>query len=238
MKAYKGFNPDLTCRGFQFAEGQTFEEPTARLCKTGFHACLEPMDVLAYYHPANGAVIHEVEVDDDAKPKAGSDSKIASRKITIGARLDVMGMVKAHLTIVWDKVATVRAATPDEARYQSTAATSGDLSTAATSGDRSTAATSGHRSTAATSGDQSTAATSGDQSTAAVTGADSVAVAAGRKCTASGAEGCLLVLVERDNDGHITAHKSVLVGSKVNGRRIKPGAAYTLTDGVIVEALA
>ena len=142
MKAYKGFNPDLTCRGFQFAEGQTFEEPAARLCETGFHACLEPMDVLAYYHPADGAVIHEVEVDDDAKPESGSDSKVASRKITIGARLDIVGMVKAHLTIVWDKVATVRAAKPDQSTigYQSTAATSGDRSTAATSGHRSTAA--------------------------------------------------------------------------------------------------
>jgi len=220
MKAYKGFNQDLTCRGFQFTEGQTFEEPTAELCQTGFHACLEPMDVFSYYHPADGAVIHEVEVDDDVKVKPGSDSKVASRRITIGARIDVMGMVKAHLVLVWDRVAKARAKA---------------AAIPASSGDQSTAASSGDRSTAASSGDQSTAASSGYQSTVKVTGSDSVAVAAGYRCTAAGVEGCLLVLVERDDDGHIIGHKAVMVGSKANGLRIKPGVAYILTDGKVCE---
>lgn len=25
VQAFKGFNPDLTCRGFQYAEGRTYE---------------------------------------------------------------------------------------------------------------------------------------------------------------------------------------------------------------------
>ncbi len=185
MKAYKGFDvePDgtLNCRGFQYAEGETYETDSAVLCETGFHACLEPMDVLDYYHPSTGAVIHEVEVADDAvghEPHELKDSKVASTRITIGARIDIMGMVKVHLGPVWDRVAKVRAAKPDQ--Y-----TSGDRSTAATSGDRSTAATSGYRSTAATSGDQSTAATSGDQSTAATSGYRSTAATSGHQSTAA-----------------------------------------------------
>ena len=35
MKAYKGFNKDMTCRGFQYESGNTYEEPTAKLCDSG-----------------------------------------------------------------------------------------------------------------------------------------------------------------------------------------------------------
>ena len=225
MKAYKGFSANMTCRGFQYAEGETYETDSAVLCETGFHACLEPMDVFGYYHPSTGAVIHEVEVADDAvghEPHELKDSKVASTRITIGARIDIMGMVKVHLGLVWDRVAKVRAAKPDQ--Y-----TSGDQSTAATSGDQSTAATSGYRSTAATSG---------DQSTATVQGEESIALAGGWRCSASGAAGCWLVLAERDDEGRILGVQAVKVGSLVLGERIEPGVLYALIDGFVVPVSA
>ena len=225
MKAYKGFDANMTCRGFQYAEGETYETDSAVLCETGFHACLEPMDVFGYYHPSTGAVIHEVEVADDAvghEPHELKDSKVASTRITIGARIDIMGMVKVHLGLVWDRVAKVRAAKPDQ--Y-----TSGDQSTAATSGDQSTAATSGYRSTAATSG---------DQSTATVQGEESIALAGGWRCSASGAAGCWLVLAERDDEGRILGVQAVKVGSLVLGERIEPGVLYALIDGFVVPVSA
>ena len=263
MKAYKGFTlqPDgsLKCRNKVYREGETYTESSAVLCKRGMHACLEPMDVFGYYHPADGAVVHEVEVDDDVKPDPAGDSKVASTQITIGARIDIMGMVKVHLDMVWDRVAKVRAAKPDHASsgdrstaassgyqstaassgYRSTAASSGYQSTAAVSGDQSTAAVSGDRSTAASSGYQSTAAVSGDQSTAAVSGPNSVAVAAGFESKAKGADGCVLLLIERADwqDGYrIVGHKSVMVGHKCQGRRIKPDTWYQLVSGRVVEA--
>ena len=63
MKAYKGFNKDMTCRGFQFKEGETYIEDKAELCRNGFHACERPLDIFAYYSPAE-SVYHEVELDD------------------------------------------------------------------------------------------------------------------------------------------------------------------------------
>ena len=66
MKAYKGFNKDMTCRGFQYEEGKTYELPEgeeAKLCETGFHACENPVMCLSYYD-ASKSVYHEVELED------------------------------------------------------------------------------------------------------------------------------------------------------------------------------
>lgn len=52
MKAYKGFDRNMKCRGFQYQEGETYHEDTANLCNSGFHACEMPLDVLRYYAPA------------------------------------------------------------------------------------------------------------------------------------------------------------------------------------------
>lgn len=61
MKAYKGFNKDMTCLGFKYAEGETYKTDKAKVCECGFHACKHPLDVLGFYAP-NNSVYHEVEV--------------------------------------------------------------------------------------------------------------------------------------------------------------------------------
>lgn len=35
MKAYKGFNKDMTCRGFQYEKGKEYETERAIFCKGG-----------------------------------------------------------------------------------------------------------------------------------------------------------------------------------------------------------
>ena len=50
MKAYKVFNPDWTCNGFQYEVGKTYEmkeEPI--MCERGFHACKKVSDCFSYY---------------------------------------------------------------------------------------------------------------------------------------------------------------------------------------------
>ena len=93
---YKGFNKDMTCRGFQFKEGETYEEKKAELCKSGFHACERPLDVFNYYAPGQ-SVFHEVELDDVSSERESGDTKVCAKKIKVGARIGVRGLVNAHV---------------------------------------------------------------------------------------------------------------------------------------------
>jgi hypothetical protein len=148
MKAYKGFNKDMTCRGFQFEEGKAYEEPEAKPCESGFHACENPLDCLSYYSPAN-SVFHEVELE-DVNNERREDSKVCAKRITIGARLSFAGIVKWAVSFVFDKVKSTTG-------YWAHAATTGDWAHAATTGDWAHAATSGQNSISAALGVKSSA---------------------------------------------------------------------------------
>ena len=98
MKAYKGFNKDMTCKGFQYEEGKTYTTDDAKLCESGFHACESPLDCFRYYAPGQ-SVYHEVELD-DVSVERGDDTKRCGKRIKIGGALDVAGLVKAHFEYV------------------------------------------------------------------------------------------------------------------------------------------
>ena len=80
----------MSCRGFQYEEGKTYEiEGKPELCKQGFHACLRLTDVFNYYNGEIGKdiVVHEVELEGVSKKKSTDDSKVVAKKITIGKRI-------------------------------------------------------------------------------------------------------------------------------------------------------
>ena len=215
MKAYKGFNENMTCLDFQYREGGEYKTVKAKLCESGFHACENPLDCLNYYSPNDDCVYHEVEVSGDIE-KANDDSKVAATRIKIGARLSIAGIVKGAIDFIFSK------AKP----------TSGNCANAATSGYRAHAATSGNYSHAATSGYSANASTSGYCANAEVKGEDAIAAVLGHRCKARGALGCWLVLTERDNDCHILGVQAV----RVDGENIKADTWYELCGGKIVEA--
>lgn len=50
VKGYKVFNPDWTCRGFQYEVGKIFEEDVKpSCCDRGFHFCEKAADCFSYY---------------------------------------------------------------------------------------------------------------------------------------------------------------------------------------------
>jgi hypothetical protein len=63
MKAYKVFDENLKCRGFQYEVGKTYkmkEKPV--LCEIGFHACIKVADCFNYYSFDPKNRIAEVEL--------------------------------------------------------------------------------------------------------------------------------------------------------------------------------
>ena len=62
MKGYKVFNPDWTCRGFQYSVGETYEEDVKPLCcQKGFHFCTELKECFSYYSFDPNNKVAEVE---------------------------------------------------------------------------------------------------------------------------------------------------------------------------------
>lgn len=50
VKGYKVFNPDWTCKGFQYEVGKIFEKDVKpRCCDRGFHFCEKVADCFSYY---------------------------------------------------------------------------------------------------------------------------------------------------------------------------------------------
>lgn len=78
VNCIKGFNADMTCRGFKFAPGKEYRhEGPVRVCLSGFHAVpddLHPLTVLNFYPPA-GSRYYRVECHGEIDR---SDNKIAS----------------------------------------------------------------------------------------------------------------------------------------------------------------
>ena len=104
MKAYKGFDKSLKCRGYQYEIGKAYDEPEANLCKNGFHACERPLDVFSYYPPSNSRYC-VVELD-EVSSERNSDSKVCAKKIKVGAEVGIAELVEAQIKYVKEHTTT------------------------------------------------------------------------------------------------------------------------------------
>ena len=228
MRACKGFDRDLKCRGFQYEVGGEYTEETAELCKCGPHACENPLDTLRYYRPGDSRYC-EVEIEDNGQ-RSSYDSKVCGKHIRIGAEIGLEGVINAGVRFVLDKC---ESATEENASgLNGNAAASGESGNAAASGVRGNAAASGVSGNAAASGESGTAAVTGWYGKASAIGKQCVAVAWGADSVARGTMGNWIVVSERDDDGNIIDAKI----AKVDGETIMADTWYKLENGEIVEA--
>ena len=209
--SYKGFDKNLRCRGFQFEVGETYSvSGKIEACGNRFHACSNPLDVFCYYAPGDSRFAL-VEQSGETSTES-SDSKIASAEITIKAELTLPKFIQCGVDWVIAQVDFTNAAATNTG-YRSAATNTGDQSAATNTGYRSAATNTGY------------------QSAATNTGKEAVAMASGYRGRVSGADGCALFLVERDDNLKIIAAWAGIVGRD----GIKPEVFYVLTNGKPVE---
>lgn len=94
MIAYKGFNKDLTCRGFQYEVGKTYVTDKAIPRKSGFHACLDPLDCLYHYTPES-SVYYIVDIE-DIQVANNDTTLICGKKITVLAQMKFEDIYDHH----------------------------------------------------------------------------------------------------------------------------------------------
>ena len=219
--AYKGFDENLKCRGYQYEIGKTFEHDGAvKACESGFHACEYPLDVFSYYPPSVSrfAVVKmhgETSKDSD-------DTKIASAKITIETEIKLPEMINRAVDWIKNKINW----------SDDNTSNTGDYSVATNTGNRSAATNTGYYSVATNTGDYSVATNTGYQSAAKVSGCGSVAITTGLDSQSKADNGGAIVCVYRDRNGNLMHIKA----SKVGENGIKANTWYTLNaNGEFVE---
>lgn len=88
MRAFKGFNADLTCRGYQFKQSGINQTEKANCRKNGFHCAENPLDCLTYYPNWRNSVYFEVEAAGDLDEDE-FDSKISATQIILKKKLSL-----------------------------------------------------------------------------------------------------------------------------------------------------
>ena len=212
VKYYKGFNRDMTCRGFQYKEGETYTTDEAKLCQSGFHACENPLDCFSYYNPSE-SVYHEVELSDVSEEKSNDDTKVVAKKIKVGAELSVRDLCKAHFEFVKSKTVTSK-------RGKDKANLVGENWSSLSAQDWSSLSAQDRSSLSAQNGSSLSA------------GHDCVLAAFNSKAKAG--VGSLIALAKREWSGDRYEVVDFAAGI-VDGEKIKADTWYTVEDGKLVE---
>lgn len=143
VTSYKSFDANWQCRGYQYKVGESYQhDGPVEACKSGFHACEYPLDVFRYYPPA-GSLFAEVEQSGDLS-RHNEGSKVASRTISISAKVDIAGLVTAAIKYTMSRCNPVDPESP--------ASATGDQGAASATGYQGAASATGAASVAISTG--------------------------------------------------------------------------------------
>ena len=141
IKAYKGFDKNMQCRGYQYKVGESYEhQGKVKACEGGFHSCEYPLDVFKYYEPAS-AEFAEVEAAGEIS-KHGDDTKVSSSKLTVKASIGLPGLISAAIEYTMARIKTN--GTTSNSGSDGAASNSGSYGAASNSGSDGIAAAFGY----------------------------------------------------------------------------------------------
>lgn len=192
INGYKGFNPDLSCRGFQYKVGKEYQCEDAVICEEGFHFCENPFSVFRYYPPSCQYGLNRFcKVQGSGDFDLAESDKVCCTEIKIEKVISLRELINAEIGLIIDKMSQTEGNKSDKAEpfdYNLYSAKCGyeDYSTTSNSDNASFAVSSGDGSLAGNEGEKSIAANTGDNSLANVTDLFSVAANTGESSVSVG----------------------------------------------------
>lgn len=209
--AYKGFDENLCCRGFQYEIGKEYvHEGEIECCESGFHACTNPFDVLDYYPSDSKNRFCVVEQSGTIKT-ANDDTKQASSKIQIKAEIGMAGLFKAGIEWIKEKTNPVPIIAETKDKNENSSGNSAQIGS---------------------SGNSAKIGSSGDSAQIVSTGEYSVICCAGNNSMAKAKKGSWITLSEWKYSEEKKRNIPVCVKTEyVDGERIKEDTWYRLVDG-------
>ena len=207
ITAYKGFDKNLQCRGFQYEVGKEYKSgKKVEVCRSGFHACTNPFEVWDYY-PVYNSRFAEVELGGVIDKEDGG-SKICSSEIKIKKELTLSDYI--GLCVAWMNNLTK---------------VGGDYAQIGSSGNSAQIGSSGNSAQIGSSGDSAQIGSSGNSA---------VIMCAGIKSKAKAKKGSWITLSEWKIDGERYVPVCVKT-EQVDGVKIKEDTWYELKGGVFVK---
>ena len=240
--SYKGFDENLCCRGFQYEIGKEYVyKGEVKCCRSGFHACTNPFDVLDYYD-ANGKNRFCVVEQYGTIKSEDEDSKQSSSKIKIKAEIGIAGLFKAGVEWIKEKTnpdTIIKGIKKEENTSSGNAAqigSSGNAAQIGSSGDYAQIGSSGYAAQIGSSGNAAQIGSSGNAAQIESIGEDSVICCAGNNSMAKAKKGSWITLSEWDYSEDKKRYIPVCVRTEfVDGERIKEDTWYKLIEGEFVE---
>lgn len=215
IMAYKGFDENLCCRGFQYEIGKEYvHEGEIECCESGFHACTNPFDVLDYYPFDSRNRFCVVEQSGTIKT-GNDDTKQASSKIKIKAEIGMADLFKAGAEWIKEKTNPVPIITETKDKNDNSSGNSAQIGS---------------------SGGCAKIGSSGDYAQIESTGEYSVICCAGINSRAKAKKGSWITLSEWKYSKEKKRKIPVCVKTEyVDGERIKEDTWYRLVDGEFQE---
>lgn len=142
ITAYKGFDQDMACDGFQYEIGKTYEhEGGVETCASRLHAYEHPLNVLDYYDPASSRFA-VVELGGNTVREKENDTEIVvASRISIKAEIELPQLAEAAVRYVFNRAKWVKGSVAKAKNGAATA--SGRYGAAIASADHSNAMATG-----------------------------------------------------------------------------------------------